>query len=74
MANIPGYMVSEKALRGDVALREAGRAEGKVKAAERTVAKAEAKAELTETPDSDYKDKRAKETHRWMKLRPNEPF
>jgi ABC-type transport system substrate-binding protein len=47
MANIPGYMLSEKALRGDVALKEAGRAQNKVKVAKKAVAKAEGKAKKT---------------------------
>jgi len=44
MANIPGYMLSEKALKADVALRETERSEDKIKVAREELAKAEAKA------------------------------
>jgi ABC-type transport system substrate-binding protein len=43
MANIPGYMLSEKALKADLALSEVERAEGKVKKARKKLVKAEGK-------------------------------
>ena len=44
MANIPGYTLSEKALKADVALRESERSAEQIKAAGQEVAKAEEKA------------------------------
>jgi ABC-type transport system substrate-binding protein len=48
MANIPGYTLSEKALRADGALRESGRAAAKIKAAKKALAREEAKAKKAE--------------------------
>ena len=44
MANVPGYAISAKALKADVALQEVSKTEKKIEAAEKKIDKAEAKA------------------------------
>jgi len=44
MANVPGYVISKKALEADVAIREMGKTEKKVAAAKKKIGKLEAKA------------------------------